>query len=185
MNRLVFVLGAIALSCGSPAGTDPNSPNEPLVKNGTRLRNKYIVASDGTITLGAGLIDTQRGEDCSFSLAEDGVLRCLPGEPNIAITSVYYNNATCGGNPLAYSPNCESPKKYVQQGPSNCGSINRGNRILTLSEIPPPATLYSKSGSTCTSIPNTLYTAATGYRVYTLGAAVPATNFVEGTVMTQ
>jgi hypothetical protein len=195
MNKLLFVLGVVGLSCGNPAGTDPiidpNNPSDPIadldssLKNGARLRNKYIVASDGTVALGGGLVDTQRSEDCAFALADDGKLRCLPTYPDVANLSAYYNNSSCTGNPIAYSASCEAPKKYVMQAASSCAASPVGSSLYALFEITPPATLYSKSGTTCTAVPNTIYTTATGYRVYTVGTPIPASKFVDGTVMTQ
>lgn len=195
MKKPVFVLGLVGLTCGGPAATDqmidPNNPLPPsadgslALKNGSRLRNKRIVASDGTVALGAGLFDTQRSEDCSFSLADDGKMRCLPTYPNLATVSTYYDHPTCSGRPLALSSTCEPAKKYVIQYAPNCGSSATAGSIASVTEITPPATLYSLSGTTCTAMTNTLFTAATGYRIYSIGAVVSAARFVDGTATTQ
>ena len=204
MKKTVFALGVVAMTCGSPAGTDqinnpndpnnPNNPNNPAdpiasldssLKNGTRLRNKYIAASDGTVAMGSGLLDTSRNEDCSFAMADDGRMRCLPAYPNLAYASSYYNNATCSGTPVAYSSSCEPAKKYVIQNPANCGPSTGGGSVQPVTEITPPATLYTKGATACTSVANTFFTAAAGYRVYVIGSVIPASNFVDGAVMTQ
>ena len=45
--------------------------------------------------------------------------------------------------------------------------------------------LHGPSGATCKAGSNLLFTAAAGYRLYTLGAVGPASSFVDGSVMTQ
>lgn len=202
MKSFTLALSLTLLSCNSGMANDPNHPNDPNnpnnpndlgqpndpgkpdmrdpiasieapLKDGTRLHNKYINGADGSVALGGGLYDTQLKADCSFMIAEDGMLRCLP-------TGGYVMNvfldASCT-RPLGYSPKCSPAIKYIVDTLStNCGSLNR---TYNATEITAPAMVYNLVGATCVGYANSFTT----YRLYSLGSALPASQFVAGTPM--
>lgn len=165
---------------GSPSNpNDPGNPGDPLgtltapIKNGSRLRNKYIEATDGTVTLQIGLYDTQRNEDCSFVDAEDGQLRCLPLTGPSYVATVFVDSSCT--IPLVFGPNCSAPAKTTYELITTAGCSRW--RVRSISEIAMPANIYTKSGTMCTPTPNPY----AGYRFYQAGNSIAPTEFVAGT----
>lgn len=209
MKAFTLALSLAVLSC-NPAGTmsnqpdpnqpnDPNNPNNPSdmrppgdpntpdlrepiasieapLKNGTRLHNKYINGADGSVALGGGLYDTQLAVDCTFMLAEDGMQRCLPTGGYLISTNAFLDSSCT--QKIGYSGKCFPAVKYILDSLTmTCGATNR---IYNATELTtPPATVYFLSGTTCTGSPNPYGM----YRIYSLGSAVAASQFVAGTPM--
>lgn len=72
----------------TPAAVDTPDPG------GSRLRAIWIAAEDGSRERVPGRwYDTELDRECSFALAADGVLRCLPAAGSAI--STYYLSATC------------------------------------------------------------------------------------------
>ncbi len=155
----------------TPTSSADSSAGSAL-KNGSRLHNKYISASDGSLSPGSALYDTMLAVDCTFVQAEDSMLRCLP--TGAFLQSTYYVDAACT-QLFAYSSKCAPALKYgVDYLSATCG---QANRVYNLNELTtPPAQVYVKSGASCTATPN-LFTV---YRMYSFGSAVPAATFVLG-----
>lgn len=192
MQKTSILFALALITCGSPPSDDPNDPTNPnnpnnpnnpqnplsgiesALKNGSRLRIKYINAEDGTVGLGGGYYDSQLATDCSFNTAEDGMLRCLPLQASVL--STYFLDASCT-QPLAFSEKCGPSHKYAYVSPTlGCTQF----RIVSVTELAsPPTTLYTKNGLLCQSTPNPYAT----YRQYSVGSAVPAAQFVAGTMM--
>lgn len=166
-------LAALTLSC---SGMEmPENTGAIALKSGTRLRHKTIAAEDGTIAQATGLYDTQLSLDCSFQVSEDGMMRCLPF--GAYIQPQVYLDAACA-QAFATSSKCAPAMKYVVDYSSlTCGMMNR---VLNLTEITtPPATIYYKSATACSPLPNTYNV----YRMYSLGSATPAATFAFGMEM--
>jgi len=165
---------ALLLSCSNmepemtPTGT-------VSLRSGTRLHHKMITAEDGTVAALTGLYDTQLSTDCAFQASEDGMTRCLPF--GAYIQASVFLDAGCT-QAFATSSKCQPAMKYtVDYSSLTCGMMNRVLNILELTA--PPATIYYKSATACTLIPNSYNV----YRMYSLGTAVPASTFVGGMEM--
>lgn len=71
-KRLAPVVALSALlSCGAPMTSD-----EPT--SGSRLRPRYLVASDGTKVPTFSYYDETLKQDCAFQLQADATWLCLP-----------------------------------------------------------------------------------------------------------
>ena len=75
--------GALATSGGAATGGAMNGMMNPVpeanaeTKSGTRLKARHYVGADGSKQF-VGWRDTMRNEDCTFSKADDGMIRCIP-----------------------------------------------------------------------------------------------------------
>jgi hypothetical protein len=174
MRSPLALIALFSLTCG---GTDPGENTNPALtlRSGSRLHHKLINADDGTVAQATGLYDTQLQTDCSFQPSEDGMMRCLPF--GAYIQAQVFLDAGCA-QPFATSSKCMPPMKYVVDYSSlTCGMMNR---VLTTTEmIAPPPTIYYKTTTACTQIPNSY----TIYRMYTLSSPAPASMFVGGMEM--
>ncbi len=74
--------------------------------SGSRLRANVLDAGGGARNF-AGWHDTELGVDCGFRLAEDGVIRCLPGG-----STSYHTDASCTSY-VVPNPSCSPAPKYV------------------------------------------------------------------------
>lgn len=106
-------IGADSLGKDSAAKVDALADAAPEVDakpradvgetGGTRLKRRWIVADDGTREA-AGLFDSELGVRCSFGVAADGELRCLPTSDDLRVLplptsandpGVFYLDAEC------------------------------------------------------------------------------------------
>lgn len=87
---------------GAPVGEDGGpilpgdggSSDQRLWTGGSRLKARYYDTADGTSTF-IGWRDTQIAMSCSFNVAADGKLRCLPYGEGIQSTGFYFKDAGC------------------------------------------------------------------------------------------
>lgn len=191
MRKLTLLVCLSAFACSEPGrgsgsgpdsnpGVDAASPGNDQgltmlteeLKNGSRLHNKLVNGEDGSQSL-IGLYDTLLQEDCAFGLAEDNQQRCLPTRV-ASINLQYYFDAACT-KPIAFSDSCLPAVKYARTVDPAC---SKQQRIVTVTEVSPPANIYISVG-VCSSTP-TLPT----YRYYTVGAPVAAIQFVAGSYTT-
>lgn len=133
---------------------------------GDRIAASELVTDDG-FRVGTGLFDAERGEACDFSLASDGVRRCLP---LTARSGLHYDtdamgfvpyrsgNAECSPSAIVSTPpgqsfSCESPRADVYEvggeldeicsfaaTPTTCGSS------FTFPADAPPGAAYYVAG---------------------------------------
>lgn len=66
-------------------------PGEGSAQSGARLKALRHAATDGAGTF-VGWYDSEKGVNCTFIRATDGVIRCLP---NYVTVTVVYTNPTC------------------------------------------------------------------------------------------
>ncbi len=136
MMKKTLVALLLAPACMTPAydehqdaGQGPGQGPGSGFDTGARIKSHYVTTPDGTKTF-TGLYDTKRKEDCSFGIAADNVLRCLPTAPSTwafmdASCSLPAYIGTCGNQPkyMAYSPSvsaCGTPGAttiYLVGGP--------------------------------------------------------------------
>jgi hypothetical protein len=195
MRRLLF-LALPLLSCGNmgppdTGGDPPDAPGAAPDRPGTRLKPIYErwTAVDGArVTLPTNRFrDTKLNVDCTFEIAEDGLKRCLPALPRSfkggSSVSGYFLDAACTQNVVMYN-NCVSSLKYAIEkvpGPTSCGpdllKIHQVGSAVT------PATLYLKSGPSCTAVADTDRTRMLGTSTfYRTTTVVDPTEFVKGDV---
>lgn len=94
--------GGIGSRDGGPVGEDggPILPGDGgtsgqrLWVGGSRLKARYYETSDGTATF-IGWRDSQIAMTCSFGVAADGKLRCLPFGEGIQSAGFYFKDAAC------------------------------------------------------------------------------------------
>lgn len=94
---------ALLIRKGPPTGSEKPSatadsgspsfvpvPSALAAESGSRLKAKWLVAEDGARYFTFNWYDRERGHDCSFLLAADGVQRCLPpaAATTVAIASL-------------------------------------------------------------------------------------------------
>lgn len=155
----------------------PSAMAEP--KDGTRLKARYLVGADGSRQWNYGWYDSQRGENCQFSLASDGMMRCVPINANApAPGSGYFADDACTQQLVSTSATgCAntppSPKSAYRFGGA-CGGA--AFQLFEVGAAYNGANVYTKSGVNCTA-----QTAPAGFSFYYLGNEIPAASFVAAT----
>jgi hypothetical protein len=81
----------------------------PTLVGGTRLHVNRIVGDDGS-SAPIGLYDVEVDAPCSFRLAGDGAMRCLP--TGVAGAEVLFTDDKCS-KPFAVLPACSPPGDWV------------------------------------------------------------------------
>jgi hypothetical protein len=148
-----------------PAMADPT--------NGQRLKATYRQGEDGSKEFVAGVwFDSGRNENCSFALASDGKLRCLP---NGQATSVYADSQ-CTTAIVMGPAGCTAPSYAIGMDNTTCGT--GGAHVYKIGAAAAPTTVYASAQGQCFSAGP----AATGYSYYSVGAEIPASSFVSANV---
>ncbi len=113
-----LVLVVVAASCGYD-GTEVAPPGTaPGVVNGTRLRAR-VYAMEGGSHVFRGWYDPMIGTACTFALASDGALRCLPSN-DVAQVEVVFADENCTQPLAANRTACASVPSFVrEETPSN------------------------------------------------------------------
>lgn len=162
--RIVGLLFVLMLACKTPIGSGSPSPlsqgpnattpdtNGPARnESGSRLTATYLDGEDGSRAF-VGFYDTIRKEDCSFQLAGDGKMRCMPAAANLVDGSGYFADAECTKQ-LAHvvtATSCGAGPRYAavwDYGACPAPSV----RIFEIGEQY-TGDIYSSDGS-CTAIP--------------------------------
>jgi hypothetical protein len=140
-SRPLLLVLAYALSLGctdaGTKGTDPSETDttdtepaetdEPVVvprddglASGSRLEVWTVDAPDGTGGVVTHLYDTELGVRCTFGLASDGVMRCLP-EPTLDGTPGVFTDAACTRPALLVRQVCAAAGYTRSPGPDIAG----------------------------------------------------------------
>lgn len=166
--------GAQYYSVGAEIPLSSFAEGRVAVAGGTaRVRPKELVLRGGE-PYPSGLRDTQRNEDCSFGMAIDGAFRCLPQSS----ASVYFfSDAQCTQR-LAYrvtQAGCtQQPTVAQDYDDSTCPPKYH---VYSVGSQVTPANLYVLINSTCTQ------TTTSGLTFYALGAEIPASSFVQASIV--
>jgi hypothetical protein len=135
-------------TAGADAGdaTDGANATLPDFADGTRLKALAYVTDQGE-KLWHGWRDSQRVEDCTFGLAADGQVRCLPAFN----ATPYFTDDTCKVPLLLWSSCQGAPPAYVAEGTANaCGPAGALHELLD--KIPAPAAFhYVDTAGACAS----------------------------------
>lgn len=171
--------GSHSSGSGSSGGSGSGSPvpdaNADETQSGSRLKAAYYVGSDGSKQF-AHWVDTARnGESCAFAPASDGSTRCLPSSLQYTF---YFSNAGCTLPLLILQSDCSPPAYASTFVGSTCTTTSTG--IFPVTTPSGLATVYVKSGASCTSTPT-----SAGYIYYSTGALIPASSFQDATLQTE
>lgn len=161
-----------------PPGIDSGSPtlvpvaSAEAAESGTRLRAIWQVAEDGAKQFLFQWRDTQRNEDCTFALAGDGVLRCMPATPINFVG--YFSDAECTQRLFvrAATPSCVAQGQVLGAFSEYVGCDYRSKRF-TVTAITSPSTVYLLSGDTCTGTGS-----STAFDYFAGVAEIPPSSFV-------
>jgi hypothetical protein len=146
--------------------------------SGTRLKIQRTVGADGS-SLVRGLYDSMLKTPCAFHSASDGSVRCLP-TGDLAGFSSFFSDSSCKTT-LAYTPlpNCSPSYAAKTVSGAACGTDATGpnEAIYPIVKLY-TGTVYEGSSGACSKA-NTM-----GWNYYTIGAAMPPSDFVAGTTKT-
>lgn len=154
--------------------------------SGTRLKAMYQEATDGSKTyLYYQWYDSQRQEQCGFMAADDGTTRCLP-TAELSLPGTYFSDSACTQQ-LAYRAKPTTGCTAKTSQPKYAGGYSTINctleyQIFSVGTPFSGATIYMKSGTTCTSLTASTYTTTMDF--YSVGAEIPASSFVAATIKT-
>jgi hypothetical protein len=156
--------------------SSPLSIAEARAERGKRLKAQYYVAADGARQF-ATFHDTELKQDCAFTTASDGVVRCLP---KFVFSSPFFLDKACServiwdsvcgiaeGAPVAFS----LPKRASDCG-ANPSVIYETTYYLAGATVKPTA-IYQSGPAGCTE--SAMFEAGVYRR---LSPEIPATSFV-------
>jgi hypothetical protein len=162
---------------GSSLPPDGGSTS-PLLdpKGGTRLEAHWFATADGAVQFDT-FFDKSLGVSCSFQVAADGSLRCLPLASEVAAAASYFTNATCTSE-LLTGYCLGSPTYGAHYDRGKCpGDVPLKTHVLPVGAGVTPGQLYLDA-PTCTAALTPQ--GAAFYPV--VGAERPPTTFVGGTL---
>ena len=147
--------------------------------------NAYVGA-DGS-KQSAGMHDTMLNVDCTFATMSDGALHCIPTTTGLAPTTGklgFFADSACTQVVASTLSGCAMPQ-YAS------GSLSSGGcpysptwHVFPVQGAFTGTSVYTMSGTTCSST-GTPVTSFPEYQLYTVGAELPPSNFVQATVQTQ
>jgi hypothetical protein len=155
--------------------TDPvAAASADPTQSGTRLKVQSYVGSDGS-SLVAGMYDSQLQTQCSFGLASDGTTRCLPSAGYPASVGSYFADSGCSKE-LAWLPQTGCTPSYARSYSETCGG-----QVQTIFSVS-----GAFSGTPYTGTPSACVSSAipTGDSLYSIGAELPPSTFVQATLTT-
>lgn len=144
--------------------------------SGTRLKARRYVGEDGSSQF-IGWHDSQRGEECGFSTALDGTLRCLP---QTAGTGDYFSDGNCTNAvklALVFH-GCEPPKYALAATKAATCAVSSNGTSQIYSVAAKASDAFVKAGTSCVSQINA------SFDFYGVGAVIPPTSFVAAQVTT-
>ena len=98
--------------------TFPETPEE--MGPGARLIERRYAIADG-YGYRISLYDTELGTDCTFGLASDGELRCLPvAGPGMRISGAYFTDRSCRIPLVSDAQGCPSEFVSSSESPDGC-----------------------------------------------------------------
>jgi hypothetical protein len=137
------------------------------------------VGSDGSKEF-VTWFDTQRSERCYWSMASDGVTRCLPSEDVASQNSSHstFGDSACSVPVVLRDAAC--PPKYARRdisGASSCSSYRYA--VHSIVGATGSSSYYQKSSSACT-----LQTLTAPNLAYTVGPELPPDGFAASDLQT-
>jgi hypothetical protein len=192
----MWAIGLVSVACsadrpghhaGDAAPSDGMTGPPALTcigKSGTRLRQVVRQDDDGASVV-VRLVDTHFNDDCAFTAAFDGSLRCLPTAPifrdadaTFADAGIFYKSSDCTGPLVAEVHSSGTPPTYAavnSLAAGGCTSVTHYYQLGADVTLASGALLYFKSNNHC----NAEQPGAYPHRE--LGAELPISGFVAGT----
>ncbi|HEU4411193.1 MAG TPA: hypothetical protein VFS43_38425 [Polyangiaceae bacterium] len=171
--------GAVATAGEGGSGGIFNPVPAADAKSGTRLKARAYRGADGSEQPTFTWQDTERNEECSFRVAADGKVRCLP---SAAVSASYFADAGCTipayftATPIG----CVPPPAYLFANAETC-SPDGAAGVRVFERGAPPISIYGGKPGACVVLYATI---PGGFVVYGAGAEVPASAFVEASIAT-
>jgi hypothetical protein len=151
---------------------------QDLYQSGSRIKARMLVTADGAKAFN-GWHDTERGENCSFGLASDGKIRCLP-DLTTCPQSAYplgtlFGDSSCAGPKLvAVLATCSAPACAVAYSMGDCNQVKLS--VVRVGEkYSGSVVYYQASDGTCANATSGLVS----YSIYYAGAETAPSSFVE------
>jgi len=167
--------GAGTITGGGHGGSIMNPVPPASADPGSRLKPKYRSSEDGAREFLFNLWwDAQRGEDCAFTLAGDGQMRCLPSGADFR----YYSDAQCHTPIVLMQSACAAPKYALSASAPACGLDPAATHVYSLGAAITPTQIYAQAGGSCYAVGQ----AATDWQYFAVGAEIPASSFVGASV---
>jgi hypothetical protein len=170
--------GASSAFSGGVGGAQSEPSMMPVAEaqaaeSGTRLKARWYVGEDGSRQPTFQWFDSARNEDCTFQMAADGVLRCIPGGyPQVS----YFSDDACTARIFAFGIAAPSscsvnavPKYAVVSSVEGCTSRAR---VFQVGSVTDPSQLYLQSGESCVAA------LSDGVEYHVSGPEVAAASFV-------
>lgn len=176
---LGLVIGAALLpGCGDKPPAKEGAAADPIeARSGTRIKARFYQAEPGVQTF-REFFDSKLGVACTFVLAADQQLRCLPLQ--FRTSSSEFADPACS-TPIVFVPRpaCDKPA-YVFRWETTADHCSSRGRVYQLGE-PIDRTFTNSSfltdGAACSKIS---YNLLPGDQANLLGAEVPLDSFVRG-----
>lgn len=179
-------LGALATlgafgACGGSGGADGDGgatsgdATDPLACTdvaGTRLTPARLTTPDG-VDVRWAWHDAGRDEDCTFTPAGDGALRCWPSRAASSVGALRYRDPLCT-QPVVELTGCPSVR-YVWIPTGACGA----SELRALGAAGDPGPLYGLDAGTCQAVEP-----GRTAQPYPVGDPIPWTSFVGATATT-
>jgi hypothetical protein len=166
---------------------------EAYTRAGSRLRPMYYQGADGSRMARGNFWDSTRGEECSFVLAADGVIRCLPiqGAAQASYQTLHVDTE-CTSKALV-APSCAAKPRYALEvfGLTDCKNDGNAIRLYAVGAEVPFEALYTNNApptySGCVVAKGNGYdnspgSAFDGLTFFERGAEIPPTAFIDGTI---
>ena len=175
-GMLVLWLCACGVTTGDPplddggaAGGGGGGGDLGINRSGTRIKTRMLTSPDGAKVF-QSMHDTQRGEDCTFEVASDGIIRCLPNSRAYGFS--YFTDPLCTVPGAPVIAGC-TPPAYIVIPDTSLSTCAPGPRLFARGTMHPSHYLKSGVGGACvgpTTIP--------GYVFYSVsGSEVPPSSF--------
>jgi hypothetical protein len=182
---VVYVVMAARGSGADPGSPAPGGNNLSAVPtalaspvNGTRLKVRTYVASDGSALPIYDLHDSLLDVECSFSRAADDTTRCLP----IVEPVQFFSDPACT-QPVAGTPCASRSPRYVFQmtRDSSCGK--EVTHILPVGGAY-SGPVYTKTHRDHRDMCAPVTSSYASFSYFTVGAELPPFEFVQATLQT-
>jgi hypothetical protein len=149
----------------SEAQADPSA-------SGSRLKLQYYVGSDSSKAF-AQILDTMTSLPCSYQTAADGMTRCLP-TGQASVNPAFFSDSACSKVAAQGYAGCAAPTYAVGSTASACVTSPTSHVYL----VGAVSSVFEKVGTTCTAVTGL----SASFTFYSLGAEVPASSFVAGSL---
>ena len=142
---------------------------------GSRLKPRFFLGDDGAKQYLSNVwFDSQRNEDCSFTVGGDGKQRCLPQGAAFNL----YADAACATAIVFVEAGCTAPEYALSKTDSTCGGPSQMH-VFSVGAATTPSAFYTLNGASCQGLGPA---PTTGYLFFPVGAEIPASSFVGATL---